>query len=275
MTFLVEAMDRCLYLLRAGVALAPNDQVAEHGYSKRKAVIVGHMVRLTKLYDGFYLHVAKRQLELAGVMSRLIAETEVRLNYLMTKATPHSYKSFILASYRSEKESLVDLGAKARIRPLVPIEKRIRTSILKNLKRDRISTRRLLQNKTWNIDGKDFRALLGALGRGTEYPYAFGSASRWIRGTWLELRLYHLIRKGRYFMPRLDFGDPDTRTAGPITFVCLDTLLAFLPGRRMIQTPFSPILRFGCATLLNASTTSMNAASLLKAKSNFDLQPGT
>jgi uncharacterized protein DUF5677 len=227
MRFLVEAMGRALYLLRVGVSLAPNDRINERGYLKRHAVIVGHMVRLVKLFDGFYLHTAKRQLEVAGVMQRLIAETEVRLAYLLTKANSHSYKSYVMASYRADRESLVDLEAKAKVRKLIPIEKRIRGSILKHIRRDGISRKRLLQNKTWEIDGKNFRALLNELGRGSEYSYLFGNSSRWVHGTWQKLYHYHLKKVGSRFLPRLDFGDPDTRTAAPITAVCLDTLLLY------------------------------------------------
>jgi len=78
--FVMEVMGRALYLLRAGVALAPTDEKASRGYVKHQAIIAGHMVRITKLYDGFYQHVAKRQLELAGVMMRLIFETDIRLH---------------------------------------------------------------------------------------------------------------------------------------------------------------------------------------------------
>jgi hypothetical protein len=76
-------MSRSLYLLRVGACLAPDAITAERGYSKHKAIIIGHIIRLTKLYDGFCLHVSKRQLELAGVFLRLIYETEIRLSYFI------------------------------------------------------------------------------------------------------------------------------------------------------------------------------------------------
>lgn len=228
MRFLLEAMGRALYLLRAGVALAPNETVQAKGYMKRQAVVVGHMVRLTKLFDGFYLHVAKRQLELAGVMLRLISETEIRLSYLLTKATPHSYKSFILASYRADRESLADLEAKAKARKLMPIEKRIRGSILRHLRRDGITRTKLMQNRVWELDGKNVRELLRDLGRQDYYSYSFGSSSRWVHGSWQELYHYHLHKVGNRFLPRLDYGDPDTRKAAPTTIICLESLLAYL-----------------------------------------------
>ncbi|MES1976967.1 MAG: DUF5677 domain-containing protein [Pseudomonadota bacterium] len=232
MQFLTEAMGRALYLLRTGVALVPNDEISTNGYIKRRAVVVGHMVRLTKLFDGLYLHIANRQLELAGVMLRLIFETEIRLNYLMTKASSKSYRSYILASYRAERENLMDLDAKAKTRRLVPIEIRMRTSILKHLRRDGISRKQLLRNRVWDIDGKNVRELMRDLGRQEFYSYSFGSSSRWIHGSWQELYHYHLQKVGSRFVPRLEFGDPDTRSAAPPTIICLDTLLAYLNWSR-------------------------------------------
>lgn len=232
MQFLTEAMGRALYLLRTGVALVPNDEISTNGYIKRRAVVVGHMVRLTKLFDGLYLHIANRQLELAGVMLSLIFETEIRLNYLITKASPKSYRSYILASYRAERENLMDLDAKAKTRRLVPIEIRMRTSILKHLRRDGISRKQLLRNRIWDIDGKNVRELMRDLGRHEFYSYSFGSSSRWIHGSWQELYHYHLQKVGSRFVPRLEFGDPDTRSAAPPTIICLDTLLAYLNWSR-------------------------------------------
>lgn len=229
MFFLCEqVMPKCLYLLRLSVALIPRADPNFGGFTKRQAVVVGHMVRLTKLYDAFYRHVAARELEIAGIMARLIFDTEIRFDYLIRKATPKSYKTYILGSYRAERENLLDLAGKAQKRRLIPIERRMRASIRRALRDDGISLKNLMANKVWDIDGKNVRALLEALGRGWEYSYSFGNASRWIHGGWLELKQYHLQRDGSRYRPRLDWGDPDTRLAGPISWRLLNTMLDYL-----------------------------------------------
>ncbi len=182
MTLGIEAMNRCLYLMRVGVSLAKTKNESMNGFSKNKAIIVGHMVRLCKLYDGYCLHICKRQLELAGIFQRLIIETEIRMSYLLKKGTKACFDSYILASYRPEKETIADLNEKGRERELSPIEKRIRSTILKRLKEDKISQQKLSKNKVWNTDGKDTRAMLRDLGREYEYPYLFGASSRWVHG---------------------------------------------------------------------------------------------
>jgi len=229
MNVIVDVMSRALYILRVGVSLVPpNDKKEEKGYTKHPAIIVGHMIRLTKLYDGFCHHVAKRQLEHAGIFMRLIHETEVRINYFIKAHKGKAFKSYILTSYRSERQSLIDLEEKAKSRPLLPIEKRIKKSIMACLQKDQISFKKLKAVKNWKIDGKDTMGMLRSLDREWEYSYGFGSSSRWVHGGWLELRKYHLKRKGRYYLPRLDYGNPDPRIAGPITFRCLETLIIFL-----------------------------------------------
>ncbi len=228
MNVIVDVMSRSIYVLRVGVSLAPSDEKAKRGYTKHHAIIVGHMIRLTKLYDGFCQHVAKRQLEHAGIFMRLIHETEVRINYFIKVNKGKAFKNYILTSYRSERQNLIDLEEKAKKRPLLPIEKRIKKSIIGCLQKDQISFKKLRAVKNWKIDGKDTRGMLRSLNREWDYSYGFGSSSRWVHGGWLELSKYHLKRKGRYYLPRLDYGDPDPRIAGPITFRCLETLIIFL-----------------------------------------------
>lgn len=156
MGFTVELMNRALYLLRVGVSLAPSQEAAERGYSKHRAIVVGHMVRITKLYEGLLIHVSRRQLELAAIFTRLIFEAAVRLEYLIkSKNKNASFSSFILTSYKPEKEVLEDLKAKAASRPLIQIEKRIRRKIKSRLKKDGIPINKLMTNRKWKLDGKD------------------------------------------------------------------------------------------------------------------------
>ena len=67
MKFAVEIMNRCLSLLRTGVAASPDAETARRGYTKHRAIIVGHMVRLTKLYEGVLIHVCSHHQELAHI----------------------------------------------------------------------------------------------------------------------------------------------------------------------------------------------------------------
>ncbi len=228
---IVEHMNHALYLLQLGVALAPTESTASRGHTRNKAIVTGHMVRLAKLYEGFLIHVSGRKLELAVIFVRLIFETAVKMRYL-AQAKASSFQSYILTSYRPEKEILQDLASKAKQRELIPIEKRMMRKIKSRLKKDRISIDALMQTTRWEIDGKSVRAILQHLQLDLAYPYAYGSSSHSIHGDWYELSLHHLQRKGRYYSPDLSFDDPDPRVACPITIFCLRSLIDYIDWAR-------------------------------------------
>jgi len=69
MRYVAEVMNRCLYLLRIGAASAPDVETAKTGHTKPKAIIAGHMVQLTKLYEGALIHICGPQPELTRIFS--------------------------------------------------------------------------------------------------------------------------------------------------------------------------------------------------------------
>ena len=229
MKFAVEIMNRCVYLLKLGVRASPGVETARRGYTKHRAIIVGHMVRLTKLYEGVLIHICSHHQELAHIFFRLIFETTIRMEYLITsKNKKESCRSFIFTSYRPEKDMLQDLKSKAKQQPPSPIEKRMRKSISSRLRRDRITQKKLFKNKKWDVDGKHFRAIMGTFNLDSMYAYGFGSASHQVHGDWRDLESYHLKQDGRYYTPELPFTTPDPRAACPITHACLGSLLKYL-----------------------------------------------
>lgn len=231
MSYAVELMNRAHYLLSLGVSLAPTEQSVAKGYTRNRAIVAGHMVRIVKLYEGLLSFVAGRKLELAAIFTRLVFETAFKMEYLM-QAKKSTFRSFILTSYKSEKEILSDLDAKRKKRPLIPIEKRMMKKIKSRLRKDRISIESLMKTRNWNLDGKHFRRILEDLGLGHTYPYSFGSSSHPIHGDWYDISLYHLQRSGRYYMPKLAYDDPDPRLVCPITIFCLDRLLHYIEWSR-------------------------------------------
>lgn len=225
----VQIMNYTLYFIRLVISLTKDKESSERGVTKHKAIISGLVVRISKLYDGFAKHIADHELELAAIFSRLIFETEVRLHYLLSsKNKKKSIRSFILGSYKPEKEILIDLKSKSKTRKLIPIEQRIKIKVLSRLKKDGITQKELLNNTRWNIDGKNFRQLLKDLNRELQYYYIFGSMSHHIHGDWYEISLYHLEKEnGRYF-PNLNYDTPDPRLVGPISGLILNRLIEFL-----------------------------------------------
>lgn len=153
---------------------------------------------------------------------------QLKFNIYLIKAKPSSFRSFVLTSYKPQKYILEDLAEKAKKRPLIKIEKRIRRKIKSRLKQDRITIKALLANRNRDLDRKNFRQLLKELGKEGKYYYSFGSGSHFVHGDWTDIYLHHLEKTGQYYSPKLCFYTPDPRMACPITLVCLETLYCFI-----------------------------------------------
>ena len=247
MRLAVEVMNRCLYLLKVGVYSTPDAETVNIGYAQPKAIIVGHLVRLTKLYEGALIHISECQVELARIFSRLILETAIKMEYLI-KAKEPTLRNFILDSYRPEWEMLQDLEAVAKTRPLKSIEKRMTQSIKSRMGKEGISESELTSHKQQGIDGKNFRQLCEDLGdNGIQYLYGYREGSHYVHGDWQDLQAYHLTKEGDRYVPSLSFTDSDPRLAGPLTEICLDILLAYLEWNKSdphgVMTPAIAKLR--------------------------------
>lgn len=225
----VEAMDSLLTLGKITVCL---QRPSGRGYTKRHAPIVGLMVRMVKLFEGILDQVVKRRSELAEVFVRPFFEAHIKFEYLI-RSGRKSAQSFIKTSFRSEKEMLSYLNQIKKARSLLPIETRIRKSILNHLDLADMTQAELLSQKTWDIDGKSMRALLRDLKKDLHYAFGFGSSSHAVHGTWYDVWVHHLQKvDGRYYAEvRYGSADPKYLTS-PTIFLC-DSLLLFLSYFRL------------------------------------------
>ncbi len=63
--FMLEAVkltDFAQYFLNLAVSLAGTPLQAETGFTKRRAIVMGHVVRIEKLYDAFRYHASRHAL---------------------------------------------------------------------------------------------------------------------------------------------------------------------------------------------------------------------
>ena len=119
MRFVAEVMNRCLYLLRVGVAAAPDAKTAKTGYAKSEAIIVGYMVQLTKLYEGALIQICGAQPELTRLFSLPIFEVARNMEHLIMSSEQFDYSS-ISDSYSSERKMFRELEGKTTKPLLAP-----------------------------------------------------------------------------------------------------------------------------------------------------------
>lgn len=220
MVYIVDLMNVGLKCLHLACAIAPSTEASVRGYPPKQAIVLGHMVRIRKLFQGFLSHVASREVELAMIFARPMHETAVRMDYLMA-AKASSFRNFKLVSYKSEKEILTIVPKKHGDPFLDKIAARMIRKIRNRLRRDGIAVKELMANKRWDIDGLKFRELLRRLGREREYSFTFGNPSHWTHGDWADIKWHHLRREGRRYHPELTFADPDPRVAVSTTVFAL------------------------------------------------------
>lgn len=232
MSTLVELSNGVLCLLKIVAILYPDEKSRKCGYTRRKAILVGLFVRMVKLYECLLDNICKKRGEITLILTRLIFETQVKMEYLM-KSKSSSYKSFVGSSFRAEKETLLDLEAKKKQRTLLPIEKRMMKSVKKAMKEARISKKELLLMRRWKLDGKNFRALLRDIDQDESYLYMFRTPSHVVHGDWADLLRNHLKKEDRFYRANLEFDSPDPRLLAPITMKTLDFLTKYLRKLRL------------------------------------------
>lgn len=113
MRFVAEVMNRCLYLLRIGVASAPDTKTANTGYAKPQAIIVGYMVQLTKLYEGALIQICGTQPELTRLFFPPILEVTRNMEALII-ASKQSDPNSASTSHLSERKMFRELEDKAK-----------------------------------------------------------------------------------------------------------------------------------------------------------------
>lgn len=228
MRFVAEVMNRCLYLLRIGAASASNEEAAKTGYTKSKAIIVGHIVQLAKLYEGALIHICGPQPELTRIFFRPILEVAINMKHLI-QSRGEVCSSVGSASCPSELEMFRVLENKAKGRALTPIEHRINELILSQLKKDGISRKELTCNNQENIEKRNVPpSCENSSYNDSLYMYLFQKETDWVHRGWHDLRSYHLTQTGDYYMPDLRFDEPQPRLGCQLTQVCLETLTIYL-----------------------------------------------
>ena len=228
MRFVAEVMNRCLYLLRVGAASTPNAETAKTGYTKPKAIIVGHMAQLGKLYEGALIHICGPQPELTRIFFRPILEVSINMKHLI-QSSGQFCPNVGLASYPSDLEIFRELKNKAKERSLTPIEHRINELILSQLKKDGISREESTRKNQKNIDEKNVPpSYENSNYNDSLYMYLFQKETDWIHRGWHDLRSHHLIQTGDYYLPDLGFDEPQPRLGCQLTQVCLETLTIYL-----------------------------------------------
>ena len=80
MTLGMELTNHVQFLILVCVSLATNSLQAEQGVTRRKAVVMSHLVRMHKLYDALRYHISRRERDISMIFVRLILKRSIGRN---------------------------------------------------------------------------------------------------------------------------------------------------------------------------------------------------
>jgi hypothetical protein len=241
MTVSIEIANhiRELSVLTIGTLTEDEFENAKEGFDLSKAVIIGHLVRIYKLYDQLSFFVANNKGEISSIFSRLLFETFVSLKYLIIKGES-SINNYIKVSFKSTIKQYAYIKELESQRELIDIEKRIIRKVDNRLTNVGLNANELINNKDWRLDGLTFRGIIEFLKKNDDskfnwnlaYNFIFGNMSSSVHGTWYDIEIHHLENKNGEYFPKYSYTKVDPRYILTDSFMPIESCIAFLNWRK-------------------------------------------
>ena len=171
-----------------------------------KAILMGHMTYLYKLYDSFLYLLIDNKTEIAMIILRTLAEISIRLRYLANNINSSICEKFIKSSLAYAKKQYDEINHKIKGKTPTPIEERMQSSIRNRFIKAgyQFEDINFQKDQRWC---KDSSQLAKDLGMDTEYEFAFRTGSVAVHAGWDFLELYNLNEEnGKYSPNRIYAG---------------------------------------------------------------------
>ncbi len=219
---LVDVSNLVNKLLAVSASLVP-DQLTN---KLQQGVLLGHMVRMFKLYNGFLLLVIERRIELALLAVRALTETSIILKYLTQNINDDLCKKFIKSSLGYEKKLLDFIQKKLGNSEPSQFDSRIIESIKRKFAKAGFKPEEIdfKKDKDWHENLFDLAGKVGFL---DYYETMYRSGSRAEHGSWDHLEDYHLIENEHGYLPDLRNSEPNPQMIINPNIMCLGTILDY------------------------------------------------
>lgn len=217
----------CFLITTAGLGELDSDDRPKL-LDKNKAIIVGLIIRLTKLYQSFLDQIAQKRQEIVSILARCIVETAINIKYLLNEISDEKFQDFITYSLLNEKDfyELIKKNIDERGN-ILPIEERMLTSIKNSFEMSEIDIDNMPQKKLnqWKKDGI-FGRFKSVEMEGFYSLYSMLCHSA--HGNWQDLIMFNLNKEGDLFSSNLGWTYPDFRSMLPYNFIILDVCRKYL-----------------------------------------------
>lgn len=216
----------------------------------RQAILGGHLVRLFKLNRSLLDNVNDKRGELIWVVLRLSAECVINFSYILANPSDETFLSYLQHSLQHERDLLTRIEKNIEVRGGVslPIEARMRKSIMRAFEKSQIAVDSLPQKRIRDWAGKNLFQKAESLGLDQAYFAIVGGPSRNVHGGWRDLLEHHLHSAiDGQFTPDLEFSElrrPQPLFAiASIAVPALDRYVRFLgaPELERVRPPLADL----------------------------------
>jgi hypothetical protein len=187
-----------------------------------RSVVMGHMVRVFKLYDTLIFLTVERRTEVAWIVSRTLVDTIINLRWLLKH--PNQCQRYVRQSLAFEKKLMEEIKSRMREPPL-PIETRMLRSIEATFSRAGVNPAEI---KAAEWRGLSSEQKARDVGLDSLYEFSFRGASHNVHGTWHDLEFYHLELVDGVHRPAIRFHEPRPQIVEVATIASLDAAVAYV-----------------------------------------------
>jgi hypothetical protein len=189
-----------------------------------QGVLMGHAVRLFKLYDLLCHMVSQRQGDFTLAIGRMIADTVINLRYLLEDPISENVDGYVRATLGMEKKLILEVEMRMQDPPL-PIEQRLLRDARAFFDRAGVNPDDVKPGE-WRWIDSSTKAY--DLGLGRLYEFGFRGSSHSIHGTWHDLYYNHLVETDEGFQPRLRYSVPRPQILDAMSVLTLDALMRYV-----------------------------------------------
>lgn len=188
-------------------------------------VIMGHMVRLFKLYDSFLYLIVGMRGEVANIILRCIVDTGITLSFLLKEDDPEVIEKYIKSSLVIEKK-LWDEIHRRKGETLLPIEKRMLDSIKATFERS--------GTEIDSVTAKDMKWCGSLYDKAQKtdmvslYESIFRGGSHSVHGTWHDLEFNHIHKINESYEPIIEYTRPRPQLVESASIICLKVATEYL-----------------------------------------------
>jgi len=234
---LVAAGNRVKFLLNVTSSLVPARKIDK----LPQGIVLGHITRLTKLYDSYLLLVSENQSEASMLIARAIVETSINLKYLVENITDDLCDKFVKSSLSYDKKLWDFLSVKIGSREPEEFEKRLQATIKNSFSNSKYKLEDIdfSRDRKWSSDLLSLSKIVGLV---DAYETMYRILSRAEHGAWQHLEFYNLKENTDYYSPELSAYRPDPQIILGTNTMCLISVVAYLDFIQVVDCKFKKYL---------------------------------